>query len=161
MLPQWVTDCVMHRNFNTKAQPKVPFFLVPWETPATPSVKGQVADDTRGRSRGGSRAPGYFPSRGLIPSRRFTAPAQMRVSKVMLYVLNHELYSQHLKLQGSVGSDGVGEGGEGARSTEERVEIVCRERVVEPNLYLGAILQHMWNNAWGTMVLHYRSPQTP
>ncbi|CAM9975433.1 unnamed protein product, partial [Hapterophycus canaliculatus] len=198
--------CVLHGEFHTKEQQKVAFFLAPWVPPErnslpAPSSTSRQQQARRGGGGGGAggdagrpasfREPrggvgGSAAGGGGVPasqvSQRFTAPAQMLVSKVMAYVLSHEDLRQHLEStvveehpaegeNGPATASGDGGGGGGRRgggagrvpgpsreAPEDLVEVLCGDRVVEPHLYIGAIQQHIWNpKASGTLFLHYRS----
>ncbi|CAM9121149.1 unnamed protein product [Choristocarpus tenellus] len=115
----------MHGDFHTKEQSKIPFFLVPWSSTSVSAMGG-------GES-GGEQA---VPSKGLPPNMRYTAPAQMRVCKVIAYVLSHDECSQHLERRVSRNDEGAGEGSS-KRAPEDTVEVLCGDRVVEAHLYLG------------------------
>eukprot|EP00903_Cladosiphon_okamuranus_P010963 g10354.t1 len=135
---------------------------------------GTAAAAVAGGKAGGAAGAGGVPSSQV--SQRFTAPAQMLVSKVMAYVLSHDDLRQHLEStvvhpDGGDGSDdGSGTGANGAagvaggaaspsrETPEDLVEVLCGDRVVEPHLYIGAVQQYIWNpKESGTLFLHYRS----
>lgn len=106
-IPHWVMACVLHGEFHTKDQPKVAFFLAPWIPPKRSSFPLTSSSSSSSRQKQGKRgggggggdagrpvsfreprggAGGGAAGGGGVPpsqvSQRFTAPAQMLVSKV-------------------------------------------------------------------------------
>ncbi|CAN0125956.1 unnamed protein product [Pylaiella littoralis] len=206
VIPHWAMACVLHGEFRAKEQPKVSFFLAPWmpperNSPLLPSTPRHQQQGKRssGAGGGGGRSASLLGSRGSsaaaaavgkprgaagaggVPpnqlSQRFTAPAQMLVSKVMAYVLSHDDLHQHLESTvahqeeaggGGGGALDSGAGGErgllspSRETPEDLVEVLCGDRVLEPHLYIGAIQQYIWNpRASGTLCLQYRSRRRP
>lgn len=114
VIPHWAMTCVLHGEFRAKEQPKLAFFLAPWippersslPLPSTPQKqqkgkRGGAAGDGRPASLPTSRGSGAAAAAaggkagaaagaGGVPasqvSQRFTAPAQMLVSKVCVCV---------------------------------------------------------------------------
>lgn len=111
MIPHWVTACVLHGEFRAKEQPKVSFYLAPWIPPESSSNPLPSASNSRGggqQSSSGKRGSGSSGEAGSAAARgaagreggtaadagvlnnpgcqRFTAHAQMLVSKVCVHV---------------------------------------------------------------------------
>lgn len=95
MIPHWVTACVLHGEFHAKEQSKVSFYLAPWRPPESlnPTLSasaGRGAQRHGTSSKRGSGAGGGDGGSAAISgphnsaSQRYTAPAQMLVSKVVL-----------------------------------------------------------------------------
>lgn len=89
VIPQWVTACVIHAKFNVREQAKVAFFLAPWvpSDPTVPSTTPRPHDQNHVRSgvpgTGKGEGSGRSASTGQhLKPERFTAPAQMPISKV-------------------------------------------------------------------------------
>lgn len=70
---------MIHGDFQPKDQPKVAFFLAPWVPPEPTNSTGKRAGgaDEAGTGTGTSASGGSHQA-----SQRYTAPAQMQISKV-------------------------------------------------------------------------------
>lgn len=133
-VPQWVNDVVLSKNmprFN-----KIPFYLLPHS------------------------------SSGVKPLRkeRLSASDMLQVRKVIEHVYEKimgagsDAGSQTASQSGNSGSQEKTEGerdDERASIAEDKVELLCQDQVLDPNMDLRTVRHFIWKST-GDLVLHYR-----
>ncbi|XP_052764108.1 WD repeat-containing protein 48-like [Mya arenaria] len=129
-VPQWVVDVLVHNN-SPKSN-KLPFFLQPH-----PSMGQKM----------------------VMKKDRLSASDMIQVRKVIEHV-----YEKVLGQGSDTGSQGPGNGASGDRHdegedisaiAEEKVELLCNEQVLNPNMDLRTVKHFIWKQG-GDLTLHYR-----
>ncbi|CAC5371332.1 WDR48 [Mytilus coruscus] len=128
-VPSWVVDVVVHRN--TPKSNKIPFFLQPHPCTGIKTIKKD----------------------------RLSASDMIQVRKVIEHVYEKVL-GQGSETGSQSGGNGGGEKTEKEKSsdsamTEEKVELLCNEQVLDANMDLRTVKHFIWKQS-GDLTLHYR-----
>lgn len=127
-VPSWVVDVVVHRN--TPKSNKIPFFLQPHPCTGIKTIKKD----------------------------RLSASDMIQVRKVIEHV--YEKVLGQGSETGSQTGNGSGDKAEKEKSsdsamTEEKVELLCNDQVLDANMDLRTVKHFIWKQS-GDLTLHYR-----
>lgn len=131
-VPSWVVDVVVHRN--TPKSNKIPFFLQPHPCTGIKTIKKD----------------------------RLSASDMIQVRKVIEHV--YEKVLGQGSETGSQTGNGGGDKTEKEKSsdsamTEEKVELLCNDQVLDANMDLRTVKHFIWKQS-GDLMLHYRPIST-
>lgn len=142
--PEWVVDVIVHHNLPKFI--KIPFYLLP------------------------------HPSSGIKPLRKdkLSASDMLQVRKVIEHVYEKmmgsggseagsaaasttgaENHSDHRSKSSGPTSPASMSDGDDRASAEERVELLCQDQVLDPNMDLRTVKHFIWKSG-GELILHYR-----
>ncbi|XP_028822922.1 WD repeat-containing protein 48a isoform X1 [Denticeps clupeoides] len=131
-VPQWVIDITVDKNmpkFN-----KIPFYLQPHSSSGAKTLKKD----------------------------RLSASDMLQVRKVMEHVYEKIINLDNESQSGSAASDKPTEQKEEedmAVLAEEKIELLCQDQVLDPNMDLRTVKHFIWKSG-GDLTLHYRQKST-
>lgn len=127
--PEWLIDVVVHHNLPKFI--KIPFYLLP------------------------------HPSSGIKPLRKdkLSASDMLQVRKVMEHVYQKMMLGSTSSDTGHNAPDPnrttSGDSKSQSESAEEKVELLCQDQLLDPNMDLRTVKHFIWKSG-GELVIHYR-----
>ncbi|KAL1123372.1 hypothetical protein AAG570_002457 [Ranatra chinensis] len=124
-VPSWVVDIVVEKNlpkFN-----KIPFYLVPYSSPAVKSIKRE----------------------------RLSANDFIQMHKVAEHVYEKMLGSETGSVAGAGSPADRYDDPDSSSLAEDKVELLCNDQVLDPNMDLRTVRHFIWKSS-ADLTLHYR-----